>query len=112
MMEKQPAQSTMLQNKETQVPKTPQMNDRDYLNDLLLTEKYMTTSYVQVLHEASHQTLYQDIKRVFDETCEHQRDLYNLMFNKGWYKVESQDPKKIQQTHQQFSQYAQQQFPN
>jgi Coat F domain. len=47
----------------------------------------------------------------FDQTCDHQRDLYNLMFNKGWYKVESQAPQKIQQTYQQFTQYAQQQFP-
>ncbi|WP_188802807.1 spore coat protein [Sporolactobacillus putidus] len=110
-MEKQPVRSTTIQNTETQVPKTPQMNDRDYLNDLLLTEKYMTVSYVQALHEASHQSFFQDIKNVLDQTCDHQRDLYNLMFNKGWYKIESQDPQKIQQTHQQFTQYAQQQFP-
>lgn len=110
-MMKQPVQPTSIQNSETQVPKTPQMNDRDYLNDILLTEKYMGVSYVHALQEASHQALYQDIKVVFDATADHQRDLYNLMFNKGWYKVESQAPQKMQQTHQQFSQYAQQQFP-
>jgi spore coat protein CotF len=107
----QPAQSTPIQNPETQVPKTPQMNDRDYLNDILLTEKYLGTSYVHALQEASHQELYHDIKTVFDATCDHQRDLFNLMFNKGWYKMESQDPQKIGQTVQQFGQYAQQQFP-
>ncbi|EST12833.1 MAG: spore coat protein [Sporolactobacillus laevolacticus] len=111
MMEKQPVQSMPIQNTETQVPKTQQMNDRDYLNDVLLTEKYLGTSYVHALQEASHQALYQDIKSVFDATCDHQRDLFNLMFNKGWYKFESQDPQKIQQTQQQFAQYAQQQFP-
>ncbi|MCO7176062.1 spore coat protein [Sporolactobacillus kofuensis] len=110
-MEKQPVQSMMIQNKETQIQKTVQMNDRDYLNDVLLSEKYLGTSYVHALQEASHQELYQDIKSVFDQTSEYQRDLYNLMFNKGWYKFESQDPQKIQQTQQQFTQYAQQQFP-
>ncbi|RYL95687.1 spore coat protein [Sporolactobacillus sp. THM7-4] len=110
-MIKQPAQSTVIQNTETQIPENQQMNDRDYLNDLLMAEKYMTTSYVQVLHEASHQALYEDIKNIFNATCDHQRDLYNLMFNKGWYKVQSEEPRKLQQTHQQFSQYAQQQFP-
>ncbi|RYL93548.1 spore coat protein [Sporolactobacillus sp. Y61] len=110
-MMKQPAQSTPIQNTESQVPKTPQMNDRDYLNDLLLSEKYMGISYVHAMQEASHQALYQDIKSVFDATCDHQRDLYNLMFNKGWYKFESQEPQKMQQTQQQFNQYARQQFP-
>ncbi|MCL1631128.1 spore coat protein [Sporolactobacillus sp. CPB3-1] len=109
-MEKQPAQSTPIQNTETQVPKNQQMNDRDYLNDVLLTEKYLGTSYVHAMQEASHQALYQDIKTVFDQTSDHQRDLFNLMFNKGWYKMESQEPQKIQQTQQQFTQYAQQQF--
>jgi hypothetical protein len=33
------------------------------------------------------------------------------MFNKGWYKLESEEPQKIQQTLQQFTQYAEQQFP-
>ncbi|GAY78470.1 spore coat F-containing protein [Sporolactobacillus inulinus] len=111
MMEQQPAQSMPIQNPEAQVSKTPQMNDRDYLNDVLLTEKYLGVSYVHALQEASHQALYQDIKNVSEQTCDHQRDLFNLMFNKGWYKMESQDPQKIQQTVQQFTQYAQQQFP-
>ncbi|MFT8361907.1 MAG: spore coat protein [Sporolactobacillus sp.] len=111
-MIKQPVQATPIQNTETQIQKTPEMNDRDYLNDMLLTEKYLGTSYVHALQEASHQSLYQDIKGVFDQEADLQRDLYNVMFNKGWYKLESQEPQKIVQAQQQFSQYAQQQFPH
>ncbi|MFT8319146.1 MAG: spore coat protein [Sporolactobacillus sp.] len=110
-MMKQPAQATTIQNTETQSPKTAQLNDKDYLTDMLLTEKYLGVSYVHALQEASHQALYQDIKTVFDQESDHQRDLYNLMFNKGWYKFESQEPQKILQTQQQFTQDAQQQFP-
>lgn len=110
-MMQQPVQVTPIQNTETQIQKTPQLNDRDYLNDMLLTEKYMCVSYVHALQEASHQALYQDIKTIFDQEADLQRDLYNVMFNKGWYKLESQDPQKIVQTQQQFKQYAEQQFP-
>ncbi|MFT8872486.1 MAG: spore coat protein [Sporolactobacillus sp.] len=110
-MIKQPIQSTTIQNTETQVAATPQLNDKDYLTDMLLTEKYLGVSYVHALQEASHQSLYQDVKTVFDQESDHQRDLYNLMFNKGWYKIESQDAQKITQATQQFSQYAAQQFP-
>jgi len=99
-----------VQNPEAQVPKTPQMNERDFLNDMLTTEKYMTLSYSVFLHEASNQPLYQDILNIFTETQNCQRDLYNVMFKKGWYKLEAADPQKLQQTHQQFQGYTNQ-FP-
>jgi spore coat protein CotF len=99
-----------IQNPETQVPQTPQMNERDFINDLLTTEKYMTTSYSQALHEASHQGLYQDILSIFTETQKCQRDLYNLMFMKGWYSMEAADQQKLKQSYQQFQGYTNQ-FP-
>jgi spore coat protein CotF len=98
------------QNPKSPVPKTMQMNDRDFTNDLLATEKYLTTSYVMALHEGSHGALYEDILTVFNETRNSQRDLYNLMFKKGWSSFEAADPQKLQQSYQQFKGYASQ-FP-
>lgn len=100
-----------IKNPETQVTKGPQMNDRDFVNDLLSTEKYMAASYSSALNEASHQALYQDILTIRNETQQSQRDLYNLMFNNGWYSLEAADTQKLQQSHQQFSNYIQQQSP-
>lgn len=100
-----------IQNPKTDVPATPLMNDRDFLNDCLTTEKYLTTSYSQALHEMSHQQLYQDVMTIFQETEEAQRNLYNTMFKNGWYSVEAEDGQKLQQTYQQFSQYQTDQFP-
>ncbi|MEH7440801.1 spore coat protein [Heyndrickxia sp. MSNUG] len=100
-----------IQNPETQIQKTPQMNDRDFINDILTTEKYMTTSYTQALHEASHDQLYQDLLGIYNETSNAQRSLYNLMFKKGWYAIEATDPQKLQQSHQQFQGYMNQ-FPH
>jgi len=105
MMNQQP-----IQNPETQVPKTPQMNDRDFINDLLATEKYMTDSYSTTLNEASHQALYQDLLGIFTETQNMQRELYTVMFQKGWYKLEPAEQQKLQQSYQQFKGYATQ-FP-
>jgi spore coat protein CotF len=86
------------------------MNDRDFANDLLSTEKYMTNAYSVAMNEASHQSLYQDMLTVFNETQNQQRELYNLMFKKGWYKVEAADQQKLQQSYQQFQGYSSQ-FP-
>lgn len=99
-----------IQNPETKIQKTPEMNERDFINDILSTEKYMTSSYVTYLHEASHTSLYHDIQMIFNETQNAQRELYNVMFQKGWYKIEPADQQKLQQSHQQFQGYISQ-FP-
>ncbi|WP_226035960.1 spore coat protein [Aquibacillus saliphilus] len=101
-------QNQKVQNPEVQVPSTPQMNDRDFVNDLLTTEKYMTASYSTVLNEASNQAIYHDLATIFNETQDCQRNLYNLMFKNGWYSVEACDQQKMQQSYQQFTGYTNQ----
>lgn len=103
-------QTNKIQNQETKIPKTPQMNERDFINDMLTTEKYLAQSYNVALNEASHEHLYQDLLSVFTETQQAQRDLFELMFKKGWYSLEAQDPSKLQQTYTQFQGYKNQ-FP-
>ncbi|GGF32323.1 hypothetical protein GCM10010954_34410 [Halobacillus andaensis] len=98
-------QQNKIQNPETQIPKTPQMNERDFVNDLLTTEKYMTGAYNIALNEASNQTLYQDLATIFKETQDCQRNLYNLMFKNGWYALEQAEQTKVQNSYQQFSGY-------
>ncbi|MFD2215952.1 spore coat protein [Metabacillus endolithicus] len=100
-----------ISNAETQVQEGPKMNDRDFANDLLSTEKYLTSSYSTALNEASHQALYQDLSTIFNETQQAQRDLYNLMFKNGWYSLEAADTQKLQQSYQKFSTTIQQQSP-
>lgn len=99
-----------VQNPETPVPKTPQMNDRDFINDLLATEKYMTDSYSTALNEASHDTFYQELLTIFNETQNAQRSLYTVMFQKGWYGFEIEASDTLQQSFQQYSRYKSQ-FP-
>ncbi|WP_205091493.1 spore coat protein [Thalassobacillus pellis] len=104
-MNQQNQQSQKIQNPETTVPKTPQMNERDFVNDQLTTEKYMTASYNVALNEASNEALYTDLATIFKETQDCQRNLYNLMFKNGWYALEAADQQKTQQAYQQFTGY-------
>ncbi|MEH6944805.1 spore coat protein [Bacillus sp. JJ722] len=99
-----------IQNPETTVPQTPQMNDRDFINDMLATEKHMTNSYSTAMHEASHKGLYQEIYTAFQESSQAQRDLYNLMFKKGWYGMDKAQQQGVTQDYQKFSGYKSQ-FP-
>lgn len=105
--------SNQIANPQTgQLPKvkTPEMNDRDFLNDGLSTCKYLTDSLNVALREASHNQLYNDILQILQETHNSSRELFNLMFKNGWYKLEAEDQQKIDQAYQQFSNYSSQ-FP-
>ncbi|GIM45799.1 hypothetical protein DNHGIG_13480 [Collibacillus ludicampi] len=90
--------------------KGPLMNDRDRLNDVLATEKYLTDSINIAAREASHDTLHQDIMTILNETHQCAREMFNMMFQKGWYNLEAEEQQKIDQAYQQFSNYSTQ-FP-
>src|SRR5690554_729604 len=105
------ASSSKIQNPETQVAKTPQMSERDFINDILTTEKYMTSSYSTALNEASHEALFSDIDKIAHETQLCQRDLFNLMFKKGWYSLDAESQQSLTQSYNQFTGYKNQ-FPH
>ncbi len=85
-------------NVKVEVPIGKQMNDQDYLTDLLSTIKNMVSSYALALNEASNDFLYDNFKKLFDTTSKLQRDAFNLMFNKGWYTLEEADYDKVMST--------------
>lgn len=90
--------------------KGPDMNDRDRVNDILALEKYLTDSFNVSAREASHPRLHQDVLTVLTETHQCQYEMYELMFRKGHYKLEAEQQTKLDQTYQQFNNYATQ-FP-
>lgn len=98
------------QNAELPQVKGPEMNDRDFINDGLSTCKYLTDSLNVAIREASHNELHADMLQILNETHQCARDLYNVMFQHGWYKLEAEEQQKLQQAQQQFSGYSSQ-FP-
>lgn len=94
-----------VQNPSAPFPKTPQMNERDFINDILSTQKYFSSSYGVAINEMSHQALFQDISTIANETQMMQRELYNLMFQKGWYGLEKAPLESLTQAYQQFTGY-------
>lgn len=93
-----------IENPKVEVPETIEMNDRDYINDILETEKNMSDNLSIALNEASNNTLYEEIFSIFTETKNSQRELYNMMFKKGWYSLEKAEENKINQKCNELSQ--------
>ncbi len=96
--------NNMIQNPKTEVPNTPEMNDKDYLNAMLESTKNIVNNYSYALNEASNDTLYETIKTIFDETSRVQRGLYNLAFQHGWYSIEKAEIQKISQKFNEYQQ--------
>lgn len=90
--------------------KGPQINDRDNLNLALAQEKYITDNFNIFVREASHRQLHNDVMRIFLESHAMARELFNLMFRKGWYALEGEQKQKLAQSYQKFQGYSNQ-FP-
>lgn len=90
--------------------KGPAMNDRDRANDCLASCKYLTDNLNIMAREASHRQLHQDVLGMLVETHQSCREIFNLMFEQGNYKLEAEESTKIQQARTQFQNYAQTQL--
>ena len=95
-----------------QLPKVkgPEINERDLMNDLLSYEKYLTSGYNTGLNEMQNPNLRRDVQNVLNDVHACQFQLFDLMFQKGWYKMKAADPQEIGQTYSQFQNYKTQ-FP-
>lgn len=92
-----------IQNPKTEVLETMEMNDENCLNDILETIKNMSNNLSISLNEASNETLYNKLKKIFDEVKILQRELFELSFSLGWYKLEKADNTKINEKQQELS---------
>lgn len=101
----------MIKNPEMNIDHGIEMNDRDYLNDILATEKYLTDGFNTFAREASHTELHNDIRNILDETHDCAREIFNLMFKDGFYSFQAASQQEINQTEQKFSKYLSQQDP-
>lgn len=88
--------NNQIKNPKTEVSKGMNLNDKDYLNNLLSCLKEMSKNYVVSLTEASCENLYNKYLETFLSISSLQREVYELMFKNGWYILEKAESNKIQ----------------
>lgn len=93
---------TKICNTKTEVPKGIELNEKDYCTCLLTTLKDMEKNYVIAMTEASNENLYGEYKDMFLKLAEFQRELYILMFQNGWYELETVEDKKLDEKYNHF----------
>ena len=87
-------------------PKGPDMTDQDRITAVLATQKYLSDGYNVAVNEAGTDELYQIQLQLLNEIHQFQREVFKLMQQKGWYKLEfEKTTDKISQKAQQFANY-------
>jgi spore coat protein CotF len=86
--------------------KGPELNERDRINDILATEKHMTNGYNVGLNEMQNPQLRKVIQEVLRNTQNAQAQIFDLMFQKGWYKMKVADKQEVEAAKTQFTNYS------
>lgn len=92
-----------IQNNKIELLETMEMNDENYLNDLLETIKNMSNNLSIALNEASNEVLFSKLKIMFDEVKKMQRELFEISFSLGFYKLEEATKTKIDEKNKELS---------
>jgi len=96
--------NNQISNQKKEVPTGINLNDKDYITSLISCLKEMVKNYSVVLTEVSNEYLYKEYKKMFDEYSSLQREVYEIMFRKGWYIIEKAEDTKISNKYQMLNQ--------
>lgn len=79
------------------------MEDKDIMEKELLVIKGVCDLYLHGSIESTTAEVHCAFKEALNESLNIQNKIYNLMSEKGWYKTETAEQQKIDQTKQKFS---------
>lgn len=86
------------------MPAKPNMTDREYMEDILLTAKTLTGLYHYAVQESSTEQLHNEFKKNLNETIIMQHDIYKAMQQNGWYPQQQAPQDQIQQVKTKYTQ--------
>ena len=74
-----------IKNEKVEVENSIELNDQDFLNDILETEKNMSNNLSIALNEMSNKVLFKEIFDIFKDSKDLAREAYCIAFQNGWY---------------------------
>lgn len=79
------------------------MNDKEIMENLLLTTKGVCDLYLHGSIESDTPTVHQAFHSALDSAICMQKEIYQKMSEHGWYTTQHAQPQSIQQVRQKFS---------
>ena len=79
------------------------MNDREIMENLLLTTKGVCDLYLHGSIESSTPQVHQAFHSALNDALCMQSDIYGQMSGRGWYTAQQEQPQRIQQVKRKFA---------
>ncbi len=79
------------------------MTEEDILNDIMMCEKNISNNYSIALNEMSNKILYKEILKIFEDTKDIARDIFNYMYSCGYYELTEEDESKIEEAYDKYN---------
>jgi len=64
------------------------LEDKDILQDMLMTEKYVSNIYETSIMESANENLRVAFRQIQDEEQQHAKQIFYAMKRRGWYKIQ------------------------
>jgi Spore coat protein len=77
--------------------------DKEITNVLLDECKLCASTLTNIILESSNQALRNDATNVLNKTFQHQKQIFDLMTQKGWYQVQNANQQDISKAQQEIS---------
>lgn len=68
------------------------LSDRDILQDLLTTHKFMSDGYHHAVLESANDEIRQTMTKMHDEVVQNAKQVFDAMNQRGWYQVTPATP--------------------
>lgn len=79
------------------------IGDKEIMQTLLNDHKLCASSTTNLILESSNQTLRNDAAGILNRTFQHQKNIFDLMTQKGWYSVQQANPQDVNTAKQEVS---------
>lgn len=79
------------------------LGDKEILTVLLDEHKLSATSLTNLVLESANQTLRNDVTGILNNTFKHQKQIFDIMSQKGWYQVQNASMQDVTKAQQQLS---------
>ncbi len=82
---------------------TPGFDDREIMNDALISQKFLTDDYNIFAGECSTPAVYNDFMTILAEEHQIQNEVFQEMSKRGWYQTQPAEQQKINEAKTKFS---------
>jgi spore coat protein CotF len=85
------------------MPGMVNITDKDIANIILNQHKHEAATLTNFILECSNDQLREDAENALQQVFRHQKDIFDLMSQKGWYRVQPADAQQMARAQQEVS---------